>query len=350
MASREPKVGVKQIAAETGVSAAAVSLVLNDRPGVSTETRRRVRATAKRLGYQHRSLADRARAAEVAAHRASGLGSIGFYAFGVNAGLGHSYYGAILSGASAAARDAGLQLRFAAFDAPAEFPADLADEGVDGVLVTGRPRPEFVDSLRRRGVPYVLVCCSLAHLEGDSIGPENIESSYRVVRRLAELGHARVAYLGGEPVNTDARERLLGYQWAVEDLGLDRDPGLVSLEFFNTEQGAEGFRRMWRDAAPFTAVYAASDFLAMGVYRVARELGLEVPRDLSVFGFDNNTLCETIHPTLSTVGLDRERVGRLAVKRLHDVIRERQPPLSLRLPTELIERESTAPRATASRA
>jgi LacI family transcriptional regulator len=345
MSRRTPKVGVKQIAAEAGVSAAAVSLVLNDRPGVSIDTRRRVRAAAKQLGYKHRSLAERARAQQVATHSAVGLGSVGFYSFGVNAGLGHTYYGAILSGASAEARDAGLQMQFAALDPTTEFPDDLIDGRIDGALVTGRPRPEFVESLRRRGVPYVLVCCSIAHLEGDTIGPENIESSYRVVRRLAELGHARIAYLGGEPVNSDARERLLGYQWAVEDLGLDRDPSLVSLEFFDTEPGAEGFRRMLRSTQPFTAVYAASDFLAMGVYRVAREVGLDLPRDLSVFGFDNNAFCETLHPTLSTVSLDRERVGRLAVRRLQEVIRERQPPLALRLPTDLIERESTAPRA-----
>lgn len=334
------KIGVKDIAAKTGVSASAVSFVLNDRPGVSAETRRRVRAVADELGYEHRGSADAKRRAKRATAR---TGTLGFYAFGVNAALGHSYYGAILSGASAMARESGWRLSFEAFEEPSEFQTKLGDSDLGGLLITGRPPRQFVERLHRNGTPYVLVCCSLAHLPGDAIGPENVESSYQAVQHLADLGHEKIAYLGGEANNPDARERYLGYRWAIEDRGLEYRDDLTLLSFFDTEYGASGLNELLSRGQEFTAVYAASDFLAIGLMHAAREAGLSVPQDLSVIGFDNNSMCETVHPKLTTVGLDRDRVGRLAVSRLFAQIESKQPLLVQRVPGELIVRESCGP-------
>ena len=112
------------------------------------------------------------------------------------------------------------------------------------------------------------------------------------------------------------------------------------LSFFDTQHGESGLHRLLSHTDEFTAVYAASDFLAMGVYRSARELGMTIPDDLSVCGFDNNTLCETLHPALTTMGLDRERVGRLAIRRLGELIAQPQDAMSIRVPARLIERGS----------
>ncbi|MEN1678981.1 MAG: LacI family DNA-binding transcriptional regulator [Planctomycetota bacterium] len=334
---RRLKIGLKDIAEQTGVSSAAVSLVLNNRPGVSSETRRKVHDVAKRLGYQSRQ----ARRAGGGAGLANPLRSVGFYAFGVNAALGHSYYGDILSGASASARDLGARLSFEAFDSGGPNADELPIHAVDGLLLTGRPPRECVMRLQREDVPYVLVCCSLAHLPGDTIGPENVESSYRAISYLAGLGHKRIAYLGGEPVNIDARERYLGYRWAIEDLGLDTDPGLTLSSYFDVEHGECGLRQLLDQAVEFTAVYAASDYLAMGVYNSARDLAIKIPRDLSVCGFDNNSLSETLHPALTTMSLDRDRVGRLAIRRLAEVVADpSQQSIHTRLPAELVERQS----------
>lgn len=334
--NKRTRVGLKDIAAETGVSSAAVSLVLNNRPGVSHETRRRVSDVAKQLGYEPR----RSRTPAVPVEPSSTLRSVGFFAFGVNAALGHSYYGDILSGASAEARELGVRLTFEAFDGALPDINELPIHAVDGLLISGRPPREFVMRLRREQIPYVLVCCSLAHLPGDTIGPENVESSYQAVSHLARLGHRRIAYLGGEPINADARERYLGYRWAVEDMGLEDDERLALLSFFDTEHGVSGLHQLREQAGEFTALYAASDFLAMGVYRSARELGISIPDELSVFGFDNNTLCETLHPTLSTMGLDRDRVGRLAIRRLSTIVTTPQDATITRIPANLIERDS----------
>lgn len=334
--NKRTRVGLKDIAAETGVSSAAVSLVLNNRPGVSRETRRRVSDAAKQLGYEPR----RNRAPVVASEPSSTLRSVGFFAFGVNAALGHSYYGDILSGASSEARELGVQITFEAFDDTLPDVSELLIHPADGLLISGRPPREFVMRLQREKIPYVLVCCSLAHLPGDTIGPENVESSYQAVSYLAGLGHRRIAYLGGEPDNADARERYLGYRWAVEDLGLEDDERLAMLSFFDTEHGVSGLHQLREQAGDFTALYAASDFLAMGVYRSARELGISIPDELSVFGFDNNTLCETLHPALSTMGLDRDRVGRLAIRRLSSIVTTPQDATITRVPAGLIERDS----------
>lgn len=332
----KPRIGLKDIAQETGVSSAAVSLVLNNRPGVSNATRQRVNDAARKLGYRPR----RSRLSKLTPREATKLGSIGFKAFGVNAALGHSYYGDILSGASAAARELGASLAFEAYDEPGLDGLQLPTPTSDGVLITGRPPRDYVMRLHERRVPYVLVCCSLAHFPGDTIGPENVESSYHVVQHLARLGHRRIAYLGGEPNNADARERYLGYRWAIDDLGLDADDSLALMSFFDTEHGACGLKQLYEQAGEFTAIYAASDFLAMGVYQSARDLGVSIPDQLTVVGFDNNSLCETLHPRLTTMGLDRERIGRLSVRRLAEIVDHPQAPMSIRLPAELIERDS----------
>ncbi|CAN0375226.1 unnamed protein product, partial [Ectocarpus sp. 4 AP-2014] len=180
----------------------------------------------------------------------------------------------ILSGASTAARELGARLTLEAFDGPDPDGNELPLHAPDGVLVSGRPPVGFLHRLQREQVPYVLVCCSLAHLPGDAIGPENVESSYEAVKYLAGLGHRRIAYLGGEPNNIDARERYLGYRWAVEDLGLDNEERLALLSFFDADHGISGLHQLIENAGEFTALYAASDFLAMGAYSSARELGI----------------------------------------------------------------------------
>lgn len=335
--STKPRIGLKDIAEETGVSSAAVSLVLNNRPGVSTATRRRVNDAARKLGYQRR----RSRVSKTATGETTSLGSIGFKAFGVNAALGHSYYGDILSGASAASRELGASMAFEAYDDVDNIKLPMPT--TDGVLITGRPPRDYVMRLHEKRTPYVLVCCSLAHFPGDTIGPENVESSYRVIEHLAELGHRRIAYLGGEPNNADARERYLGYRWAIDDLGLDADESLALMSFFDTEHGVSGLQQLYDRAGKFTAIYAASDFLAMGVYQSARDLGVSIPEELTVVGFDNNSLCETLHPRLTTMGLDRERIGRLSVRRLAEIVDQPQAAISMRLPAQLIQRESCVP-------
>lgn len=336
---KETRIGLKDIAEQTGVSSAAVSLVLNNRPGVSTETRQRVNEKAKQLGYQPR----RSRSTNANVGPTTLLRSIGYFAFGVDAALGHSYYGDILSGASTAAREQGARLVLEAFDGPEPSVDELPIHAADGILISGRPPQSFVQKLQQEGIPYVLVCCSLAHLPGDVIGPENVESSYEAVKYLAGLGHQRIAYLGGEPNNIDARERYLGYRWAVEDLGLENDDRLALFSFFDADHGVSGLHQLIENAGEFTALYAASDFLAMGAYSSARELGISIPDELTVLGFDNNTLAETLHPQLSTMGLDRERVGRLAVKRLTDIVTSPQDPTITRVPARLVERESCRP-------
>lgn len=333
------KIGLKDIAAQSGVSSAAVSLVLNNRPGVSAETRQRVSDVAKKLGYKSKQ----SRRGDERISYATPVRSIGFYAFGVNAGIDHNYYGDILAGASIAARDLDSQLFFETFDHGMPDIDELLIHAVDGLLLTGRPPLEFVEQLQKEEVPYVLVCCSLSHLPGHKIGPENVESSYRVIKHLANLGHKRVAYLGGEPANTDARERYLGYRWAVEDLGLDDDPNLSLLSYFDVEYGKQGLRQLIDQAGEFSAIYAASDFLALGVYQCARDMGIKIPDDLSVCGFDNNNLSETLYPTLTTMDLDRKRVGSLAIRQLNEIIADpSQRAIDIRVPTDFIKRDSCA--------
>ena len=334
-----PRVGIKDIAAHCSVSTTAVSLVLNDRPGVSEQTRRRIQKTIKDLGYKPsqnaRSLGQRRR-------RAKKTRELGFLAFGISVLRSHSYYGPIMLGVTTRAQNLDFQIKAESIAAEVVDPPEVNLGELSGLIITGRPNLQFMQRVIDASVPYVLIACSRALVPGDYIRAENIESSYHAVRYLTGLGHKRIAFLGGEKSNPECWERYAGYLRALDEASCERDIKLEVFTTFESDRNDEGMKELLARETEFSAIYASQDYLAIGAYHVAHEVGLEIPRDVSIIGFDDIEPARYLRPKLTTIQTDQVGIGRAAVDRLVQILEGDDMPIGIRMPTSLIVRDSCA--------
>ncbi len=333
----QTKVRIKDIAKHCGVSTTAVSLVLNNRKGVSEETRGQILSAIDQFEFRPSAAARR-----LGLGGRGGTGLLGLVAFDAWADANHSYYGQLLTGASLHAQELGPGISFfQVADSTDRLPAKLDLSALDGLLLTGTPTPAIMDLLERSGKPRVLVSPSTPHLLIDSVRPENIESSWLATRHLIELGHRRIAYLGGSVENTDAQERHLGYRMALQQSGLAYDESLVEFADFPPPGGCRAMEQVLARASDVTAVFAGGDYLAIGAHDAAFAAGLSIPEDLSIVGFDDIEPVQYLRPALTTVHINPRALGDRAVDRLMQTIAKPQPPLHTRVPGDLVVRAST---------
>ncbi len=202
-----------------------------------------------------------------------------------------------------------------------------------------------------RGYGAAVVHCS-PHAQGDAeIGIDNAAAVESIVVALAKLGHRRIAFLAGPASLYVSHERLAGYRRGLVASGIRSDPRLVVSTGFNQEAGVRGVDALVAGDAPFTAICAANDLLASGAIQRLAQLGVDVPRDVSVAGFDDIPTAATASPSLSTVRLPLQEIGRRAFEFAQRVLAGEDPAHEV-LATTLVMRSSTGPpptRATAIR-
>jgi DNA-binding LacI/PurR family transcriptional regulator len=318
------------------VSAAAVSFAVNDRPGVSSGTRERILAAARELGWQPSASA---RALTEARTRAIGL----VLARSAAQLEGDSFFVRFLSGIERAltVADYALLLQIVPGEAASALPVygRLAAAGrVDGFLLTdiqdGDPR---ISLLEGAGVPVVLAGRPRGTCPFPWVETRHDEGLAPLVEHLAALGHERIGFLRGQVEFEHVRVRELAWSAALAAAGLPPGPvGRVAGDPRATALQLLG-------EGP-TAVVCVSDALALGVVAAARELGLSVPEDVSVTGFDDSALAGFSTPALTSVRVDYTELGEAAASLLlASIAGEPEPAYSASVP-ELVVRASTARR------
>ena len=181
------------------------------------------------------------------------------------------------------------------------------------------------------------------HAFGEAdVGVDNAAGIARMVAALVELGHRRIAFLAGPTSLYVSHQRLEGYRRGLAEAGIDADDRLVVSTGFNREGGALGIDALLAGAAPFTAVCSANDLLALGAMQRLAELGIDVPSEVSVAGFDDIQTAAMATPGLSTVRLPLHEMGRRAFGYAEQLLAGGRPAREI-LPTELAMRGSTAP-------
>ena len=172
------------------------------------------------------------------------------------------------------------------------------------------------------------------------IASDNEGGAYNAVRHLLGLGRRRIAYLGkSSSDHPEFRERFDGYRRALADAGIAFDPALVGDCFLRREEAASRVAAMMAGAVAFDAIFCATDLLAMGAMQQAIRAGLQVPRDVSIIGFDDIWVCSSLSPSLTSVHQDTAAAARALVDGLGGLI-EDEPFQITRIPTRLIVRES----------
>jgi len=334
---------VREVAAESGVSIATVSRVLNDSPNVSDPTRELVLDAVRRLGAPGQAARG---TASPAGRRPRPLSGAVFVRCPY---LLTDYFGLIVSSVAETLQWHGRAMLLDAGEASyrARVLADLPDrDGVAGAILLLPPEGSGeLLALRRRGLPFVVVD-PRTPLPRDvaAVSAANVSGARQATTHLLELGHRRIGVLAG-PVGwaaTDGRDA--GHAAALADLGLLQDPALVRHLEPTVQDGLRAARELLDRPDRPTAIVAFNDKIAVGVLQAAGALGLRVPRDLSVTGFDDIDLAGATDPMLTTVRQPLTEMGRMAVSLLirlldgHDV-----DAMTVELATELVVRDSTAP-------
>ncbi|CAN5281214.1 LacI family DNA-binding transcriptional regulator [soil metagenome] len=330
---------IRDVAREVGVSTATVSRALRGLPRVSDETRLKVLSVAERLDY-------------VASPQAASLASGQTRAVGVIVPfVTRWFYGSIVHGAEELLREAGYDLLLynLAGDHDARhrvFRTHLLRKRVDAVMVLSlTPTPDEIASLAGLGRPVTIIG---ARVPGwSSVRIDDVGTASTAVRHLIDLGHRRIGYVGGSLENqldfAAPMDRLTGYHDAMRATGLPLEPAWEVPSDF-TVRGGLAATRLLLDATPRpTAIFAASDEMAIGSVHAVREAGLRVPEDISVVGIDDHEMAEFFE--LTTVSQPVHEQGRLAARLLLEAIEggAGHTPLSLTVPTRLVVRRTTAP-------
>ncbi|PZG13042.1 LacI family DNA-binding transcriptional regulator [Nonomuraea aridisoli] len=319
---------ISRVAEAAGVSRATVSRVMNGSPTVSPELAARVRAAAEALDY-----------APSPAARRLALGRTGTIAL-VVPDLGNPLFQGVLRGLSQAAGKAGRQLLVAESDEDPEEEVILALEArrnSDGlVLASPRAPAERLCSIGERLAPFVLVYREVPGLGAPSLSIDNAAGVRDLVAHLTGLGHRRLAYLAGPPGSAGNAERLAalraatgGLEVTVLPCGSMFDDGHAAAPAV-VERGA-------------SAVVGFNDMVASGVLTGLRELGVGVPDDVSVTGFDDIPFARYTTPPLTTVSIPKSELGRQAWERLWALMNGEGGGYNVRYQPRLLVRGSTGP-------
>ena len=329
------------VAREANVSYSTVSRVINNK-GVSADKRERVLRAMAELGY----------VANVQARSLAGGKSniIGLLVHSLTV----EYFGEIARGVDEALAsvqyDLMLYTTHRRKGRESAYVTKLTRNLVDGLLlVLPRNAEAYLETLRQRRFPYVLVDHQGIGSDVPSVGATNWQGGYDGTRYLIALGHRRIGFVTGDMTLGCARDRLAGYRQALHDAGLAIDPTLIREGDFLQPRGFTCGNELLDLAHPPTAIFTSNDVSAFGVMEAVRNRGLRIPDDVSILGFDDIPQAAQVHPSLTTVRQPLAEMGRIAVELLFTYMNEPDAAVKrIELPTELVVRQSCQPLAAFS--
>jgi len=327
---------IKDVARQAGVSTATVSRVLNEKGGVSDQTRLRVEQAISDLAYRYNALAG-----SLKKQQSSLIGHI------VPSILG-PVSPALARAVEVEAQKSGYNVILCnSFENIEKEQANvdvLLERRVDGIVFTAPMLPEHVNAIKARRVPVVIIERRWEISGFHFVEPDNFHGAYDAVKHLTDLGHRRIAMIVGPQSAIISKFRMEGYERALLDAGVSPDPDLMAEGDYGRASGYEAMQKFLALAQIPTSVFAANDAMAIGAMQAACHAGLSVPRDISIVGFDD-TYAELCIPELTTVHQPLSEIGTLATKIVVAEISRStdEYPLENVLPCYLKERESCGP-------
>lgn len=322
------------VALEAGVSQPTISRALRNDPRVAPATRERVHAAAARLGYVP---SDRGRS--LSTRRAGRVGV-------VVEDLGNPFYLELLDVLHDRLEHAGVRMIVLT---PGRNDPErierLADGSIDGVVLTTTLLPSSLPGqLARCGLPFVLLNRVVDDLEGDSCSVDNASGAAAIADALLDAGHRAVGAIFGPEDTSTGRDREAGFRAALAARGAALDPALTRRGRFSYADGHEHLRALLASPTPPTAVFCANDVIALGALNAALGLGVAVPGQLSVVGFDDIAMASWEAFRLTTVRQDIRRMGAIATELLLARVAEPdRPARQVVLPARLVRRETLGP-------
>jgi DNA-binding LacI/PurR family transcriptional regulator len=330
---------IREIADFAGVSPATVSLVLNDKDGVSLETKKRIKNILVETGYVPKKVIMR-----------SGRKNIRFIKYkedGLLVEHNGDFISCVIDGVEDEARNSGLNLKITNVTSlNFEMMIDeINHELDDGIVILGT---EFKACnsvlLKKFQAPIVVVDNEMRNQDFDSVVMNNEQAVYTAVSYLKELGHRRIGHIHSKCATDNLIAREMGFQRAMQELDLPINP----YDTYNVIPDLEASYSMMlkyaekRESFP-TAFFADNDILAVGALRAFKQVGKSVPNDISIIGMDDLMLASISDPPLTTLKIHKKTMGRMAVSRLMDkIFQGDQTVLKILVDAELVVRKSTS--------
>lgn len=329
---------IKDVAARAGISYTTVSHVVNGTRPVSEQVRRKVEAAIAELGYVPSGVAR--------SLRARATGTLGLLVPNAS----NPYFAELARGIEDHAERNGYSVILCNsdddIDKQLRYLRVLLERRIDGLIVaTVASDAAFAQALANLQVPLVLVDRSLEGVNADQLRVDHEQGAYLATRHLLELGHRRIVCIGGPASTQVAQLRAAGYQRALDEAGVAAQ-AVVDCPFTSPAGHAAAQVLLAAEPRP-TAIFAGNDMIALGVLRAAAEHQLQVPRQLSVVGFDDIEVSRYLHPALTTVGQCIGTLGEQVAARLLERIRTPDLAVTQRLiePILLLRESSAAPEA-----
>ncbi|CCQ98355.1 HTH-type transcriptional regulator MalR [[Clostridium] ultunense Esp] len=331
-------VTIKDVAREAGVSPSTVSRVISGNSRISEETKRRVRKVMEEMGY-HPNM--NARSLVVKSTETIGL----IMPRSAENTFLNPFFPEVLRGIGAAAQERGYSLLLSTGRDDGEKKETVVKmvqgKQVDGViLLNSRIRDPILAYLKKQRFPFVMVGRPLEK-NITYVDNDNVTSAKEATRYLIEMGHRSIAFVGGNPEYTVTHDRLEGYKEALKEAGLLYHPSQVLSGDFLEEGAYEAVRALLSLGQRPTAFLVTDDLMALGVISALKEMGLNVPEDVSIVSFNNVFLARLSSPPLTTVDIEIFQLGYQAVQKLFERIHYPEIASSHTLiKTCLVERQS----------
>ena len=333
---------IRELAKLSGVSVATVSRVFNGYDDVSPKTRERVLRLAGELDYTPTA------AARTLVMQRSALVGVVLSTGADHPDLQHPFFQEVLVALRHRLGESGFDLLLLASeheDESRSYMSRFRAHRVDGVVLMGVDQHDpDVRKLARSNIPCIAVDLDLVGPRAGYVVSDNHAGAAQAVKHLHSLGHSRIATITGMMTTKAGVDRLVGFRSELERLDLPYRNDYVQEGDFYVESGYQAMSTFLALPEPPTAVFAASDLMAVGALRAATETGRSVPRDLSLVGFDDIQLARLLQPALTTIRQDKAGLGIAAAEAVLRMIEgDGAAPPVVTLPVELVERASTAP-------
>lgn len=331
-------VTIRDVAKKAGVSVGTVSRAFNNYSDISEKTRNTILEVAEEMGYK-----PNVSSKGLNVNRSFRLGML-IEDYNNEGMLNPIVFETLMSFKNAATR-LGYEIIILSTTTDMQKSQDLsklfAEKNLDGAFIMGlKMSDEYYRQLTNIEYPCVLFDVCVNNNKTSCVGVDNTKGAYTAVEHLISLGHKKIAFINGHKDAFVSYERLDGYYLALNRYGISIDDSLIIHSDFSGKGGGLSAESLINSGKEFTALFCASDLMAIGAMEALENLGYSVPDDISVIGFDDINIAQYMNPKLTTIRQDREKIGESAANVLINLINGQSFDRVLVLP-ELIIREST---------
>ncbi|WP_161515116.1 LacI family DNA-binding transcriptional regulator [Priestia megaterium] len=330
---------IKDIARVAGVSVTTVSRALNGYSDVNEKTRQKIAAVARELNYSPNTLA---RGLVMQKSKTIGLLVSGISRESVKDNFTFEVLCGVNERASTLGYDLILFNTNTMMQREKTYTQLCRERRVDGAIIQGIKKEDpYLKEVVESDIPCVLVDIPVHSNSVGYVTTDNALGAKKAVEHLASLGHKHIGMINGHEDAFVSQERLNGYREALKECGLSFRSEWVVIGNFEEKKAEKAVRELINRHKEVTAIFCASDLMALGALKACKELGLHVPKEMSIVGYDNIVLASYSSPNLTTVGQEVYQIGYEAADLLIEMLEGKETNMKRYLDTKLIIREST---------